>query len=152
EGPPSALASSSPAPGPAQVSSLAVDDPPSPARRAWSWPDLLRHTFAVDVFGLSPLWRSHARGRHPPHSREATEQKPLRVTVHRVIRHGGRRGQASARGRELASTALSAAPGPVGRGGDAAGTQLESGMAGVSAARRRGATCPGGAPHPRGGP
>src|SRR5262249_56192532 len=49
EGPPSALASSSPAPGPAQVSSLAVDDPPSPARRAWSWPDLLRHTFAVDV-------------------------------------------------------------------------------------------------------
>ena len=25
------------------------DDPPSPARRACSWPDLLRHTFAVDV-------------------------------------------------------------------------------------------------------
>jgi hypothetical protein len=47
--PPSALASSSPAPGPAQVSSLAGDDPPSPARRAWSWPDLLRHTVAVDV-------------------------------------------------------------------------------------------------------
>src|SRR5262249_11642006 len=49
EEPPSALASSSPAPGPAQVSALAVDDPPSPARRAWSWSDLLRHTFAVDA-------------------------------------------------------------------------------------------------------
>src|SRR5207244_13143552 len=29
----------------------AVAEPaPSPRPRAWSWPDLLRHTFAVDVF------------------------------------------------------------------------------------------------------
>jgi hypothetical protein len=48
EGQPSALASSSPAPGPAQVT-LAADDRPSRARQAWSWPNLLRHTFAVDV-------------------------------------------------------------------------------------------------------
>jgi hypothetical protein len=32
------------------VSALAVDDPLLPARLAWSWPDLLRHTFAVDVW------------------------------------------------------------------------------------------------------
>jgi hypothetical protein len=49
EGQPSALAPSSPAAGPAPVSALAVDDPLPPARRAWSWPDLLRHTFAVDA-------------------------------------------------------------------------------------------------------
>jgi len=40
EGQPSALASSSPAPGSAPVSALAVDDPLPPARRAWSWPPL----------------------------------------------------------------------------------------------------------------
>src|SRR5262249_9082917 len=83
-----------------------------------------------DRVDLSPLWRPHARGRPDRHSREATEQKPLRVTVHRVIRHGGRRGQASARGRELASTALSAAPRAVGGGGGAAGGTLAGGGAG----------------------
>jgi hypothetical protein len=49
EGQPSALAPSSPGAGPAPVSALAADDPLPPARPAWSWPDLLRHTFAVDV-------------------------------------------------------------------------------------------------------
>jgi hypothetical protein len=48
KGRPSALGSCSPAAG--RESAAAVGDPsPPPASGRWSWPDLLRHTFAVDV-------------------------------------------------------------------------------------------------------
>jgi hypothetical protein len=56
-------ASFTPAANPEAATTAAVEVPPPPAPRKWSWPDLMRHTFAVDV-GLPPLWRPQARGGH----------------------------------------------------------------------------------------
>ena len=54
EGRPSEPGSSSPAAGREPTSAMTVEDPPPPpAPRRWSWPDLLRHTFAVDVLACT---------------------------------------------------------------------------------------------------
>jgi len=46
-------ASSMPAASRATSSTVSVEEPPPPAARKWSWPELMRHTFGVDVLACA---------------------------------------------------------------------------------------------------
>jgi hypothetical protein len=57
----SAPVSSRPAASRDPATTVGVEEPPSPAPHRWSWPDLMRHTFAVEMqsAGLSPRFIQH---------------------------------------------------------------------------------------------
>jgi hypothetical protein len=46
------------------ATTAAVEALPPPAPRKWSWPELMRHTFAVDVLACPPCGGRMQRGRH----------------------------------------------------------------------------------------